>query len=520
MISIIHKKLSLIIRHPASLLLFLIITPLTPINACLETLEAYTYRNPDIPIATHNTHTAPARSLAYTTDVAAKNEHQNCSCETCMQFQKSDLLCTKAGSTPIDTIKPWTILVYMAADNDLRGFAARNIKQMAAIGSNENVNILVHLDIRIAGNQKVTRWYYIESAERIIHMNADDAATQKMDSGDPKTLITFCRWAMNNYPAHHVGLIFWNHGTGILDPERGRVINPSDLFVYNPITHKLDLDRSLGFFDIIEPDMRGVCWDDSTHNFLTNQKLDFALNYICSNILHRPFDLFGFDACLMSMIEIGNLLKRYAHVMVASQEVILGSGWNYAKALDPFLTKSPSMYELAANIVNAYHETYNNITNDYTLSAINLEAIDHLENNINNVADLLLECLKIQKNNSIKSALKTSRSKFNCTHFDELSYLDLADLYKNIQTNLKYFIFSDKKIIEGTELCQQLSFALQEGLELIKLVVFANTTGKNLYRAQGISIYFPEQRIHPSYPRNSFASSNAWMKFLIAYLVN
>ena len=37
--------------------------------------------------------------------------------------------------------KPWTILVYMSADNDLRSFAASNIKQMASIGSNEHVSI-------------------------------------------------------------------------------------------------------------------------------------------------------------------------------------------------------------------------------------------------------------------------------------------------------------------------------------------------------------------------------------------
>ncbi|HLE76171.1 MAG TPA: hypothetical protein VI521_00195, partial [Candidatus Babeliales bacterium] len=58
--------------------------------------------------------------------------------------------------------KKWTFIVYMAADNDLRAFAANNIRQMAAIGSNENINILTHLDIRLNGNQKVTRRYYIE----------------------------------------------------------------------------------------------------------------------------------------------------------------------------------------------------------------------------------------------------------------------------------------------------------------------------------------------------------------------
>src|SRR3990167_10950429 len=62
-----------------------------------------------------------------------------------------------------------TIIIYMAADNDLRIFAARNIQQMAAIGSNENISILVHLDIRISGNKKITRRYLIEK-DKVLHI--------------------------------------------------------------------------------------------------------------------------------------------------------------------------------------------------------------------------------------------------------------------------------------------------------------------------------------------------------------
>src|ERR1700722_4247747 len=50
--------------------------------------------------------------------------------------------------------KDWTVIVYMSADNDLKIFSARNIKQLAQIGSNQFVNIVVQLDIRLTGNQK------------------------------------------------------------------------------------------------------------------------------------------------------------------------------------------------------------------------------------------------------------------------------------------------------------------------------------------------------------------------------
>ena len=63
--------------------------------------------------------------------------------------------------------KNWTILVYMSADNDLRNFAIRNIKQMTLIGSTEYNNILVHLDIRISNNQKITRRGPISHTKKI-----------------------------------------------------------------------------------------------------------------------------------------------------------------------------------------------------------------------------------------------------------------------------------------------------------------------------------------------------------------
>jgi hypothetical protein len=58
-------------------------------------------------------------------------------------------------------------------------FAARNIQQMAAIGSdNPYIKFLVHLDIRITATQKVTRRYYIENKNAIYHMNANDPITK------------------------------------------------------------------------------------------------------------------------------------------------------------------------------------------------------------------------------------------------------------------------------------------------------------------------------------------------------
>lgn len=416
--------------------------------------------------------------------------------------------------------KNWTFIIYMSADNDLRGFAARNIKQMATIGSNEHINIVVQLDIRISGERKITRRYYIANG-RILHANADDPESQQMDSGAPETLISCCKWAIQNYPAEHTALIFWNHGTGILDPERGRIINATELFAFNPINNKFELDRSIGFFDFVnainrEEEQRGICWDDTTGNYLTNQALDYALNTIKREYLEgKNFSIIGFDACLMAMLEVGNIMKKYAEVMVSSQEVELGTGWNYSLVLAPFEKRSLDVQEFSKHIIQAYQHAYHQITNDYTLSAINLSLLEELETNLHQVSGILIECLRTQKNGSVKRAIRVSRDKFVCTHFDEPSYIDQHHFYTNLLANIAQF---DIKRVHADAFLNELRQLLHEGCSLIQKIAFANTTGNNLSKACGISIYFPERKIHASYRKTTFATKNLWTDFLTTYI--
>ena len=52
----------------------------------------------------------------------------------------------------------WTVMVYMAGDNNLDGAVLRDIAEMAKVGSTRDVNVLVQLD-RI--EDKLTRRFRI-----------------------------------------------------------------------------------------------------------------------------------------------------------------------------------------------------------------------------------------------------------------------------------------------------------------------------------------------------------------------
>lgn len=415
--------------------------------------------------------------------------------------------------------KPWTFIVYAAADNNLRDYASRNIKQMSMIGSNQNVNLCVHLDIRLHGSKKMTRRYYIEK-NNPVQVDLRDEKTP-MDSGDPQTLISACRWAITNYPADRYILVLWNHGTGIIDPYGRRQIDTKMLYVYNPHTNVYELDRSIGFLDLIEAlnDPKGICWDDSTGNYLTNQKLETALTEIKNNVMGgKKLDIIAFDACLMSMLEVAEITKRYANIQIASEEVEPGPGWKYDEALAPFLRGAPDAHTLASHIVDAFAVAYRPHGNhpgfvDYTQSALDLAFMDQLEANVDHLASSLTAALMSDSGQQYRNLIAQAKKKGNCTHFNEPTYIDLLHFYNNLYRMIREH-FSNLDTL-STDILR----IIQEGQGLIKRVVIRNVCGSNLPQASGISIFFPDRKIHPSYKKSNFAKNN-WVKFLTAYLLN
>ncbi len=419
--------------------------------------------------------------------------------------------------------KPLTFMVYMAADNDLHYFAWKNLKQMELIGSNENVTIIAQLNT--PGYSSPTKRYVINAGRRAL-VQDEDTPSQKLNSGSPYTLIDFVKWGVSHYPADEYALIFWNHGSGDIDPNYARTINPCDLFYANPTDNMLEIDRGIGYIallyqealkNILSDGKRGICFDDTFKSYINNQDLEFALREIHYNVLSgKKLGVIGFDACLMSMIGVASLAKKYAHYMVSSQEVEYGTGWNYELVLKPLLQRSLNPKELAQQIVLSYEQNYQKIINEYTQSALDLSVTESLEICISKVADLLQEALYHQVNHSVSDIIRKCKSTKYCTCFDEPSYIDLGHFFQNILQHVQHVNIKDKA--REVTLQNDLRNALQEGLDIIPQFVIANCVGQKLKNAQGISIYFPEHSLSQNYLKSPFALTNNWSQLLQKYI--
>lgn len=421
-------------------------------------------------------------------------------------FFYTNLLCTE---------KPHTFMVFMERNNELDSFGTLNIKQMKAVGSNENVNIVVYMHCQ-ENNTKKAKVLFIKKNEAIL---LQETPENKNTFNIKEELINFCNNTIKKYPAKHYTLIIWNHGTGAIEPCARSVT--SNIFAFAFARQQARTQHACHLLRNIETKkqhaLKGVCFDDSEGTFLSERQLQAALESICATSLNnKKFDLIGFDACLMSMIEVGSSLKKHAIFMVGSQEVELGTGWNYARVLAPFTKGTISPKALSQHIVQSYAKTYN-ATSDYTLSALDLSQLSKLEENVQEIGKLLIKGIKQRNNLNLLCALRTSRNKHYCTHFDEPSFIDLQHFYQNLLENISQINEPDE---QSNKLLHALKTSLLRGKELISKIVFANKAGSKRAKASGLSIYFPEKYIHSSYHKAAFTlADQTWINFLQAYLL-
>lgn len=372
--------------------------------------------------------------------------------------------------------KPWTFLVYMAAAaDDAHSSPLLDIQEMMHVGSNENVNILVYLTLHEDNQQKVTKKLYIEKGSMTQIGNA-----MVRDSGDVATLEEALQWACFDYPSDHIAVVLWAHRS---EP----------------------LNRSLTPF-------KGVCYDCDTDNYLTDRGCLQAFLWGRDSLRHgKKFDVIAFDDRLLGSLEIAYTLASCADYMVASEETIPGDGYQYSSILSQFATKTFDALSLAQLMVGVYNQEYIE-TSDYTLSAIDLAALQPFVDNCNAVAQILASQLTGKNKEAVKSTIKKCISTKNCSSFDEGMYIDVCQFYKNLLKNVGGLQLP-KPIVN------QFKQLLSKGVQLFSNIVKANVTSTNYSKAGGLSIYFSRYVLDPSYYGLYWTEHNPnWLNFLEAFL--
>jgi len=231
----------------------------------------------------------------------------------------------------------WTVMVYLDGDNNLEDVGVTDVNEMETVGSTPEVSIVVQFD-RIDGWDSTngdwtdTRRGEVIQDTDLLLISSPLASLGELNMGDPATLTNFVQWGAANYPADHYALVLWDHGGGT----------------------------------------DGVCYDDTSGgDVLTLAELSGALG-----AAGVQFDIVGFDACLLGLMETVSEIRDHAGIMVGAEPTIPWDGWPYDTFLaDLAAAPGQTPAQLATLIVARYGESYGG---DEGISAIDVAAAETL----------------------------------------------------------------------------------------------------------------------------------------------
>ena len=341
----------------------------------------------------------------------------------------------------------WTVMVYMDADGDLEQYGVLNMNQMEAIGSTDEVSILLQFDRGPGydssnGNWTDTRRFVVEKDTDTSHITSPVVENLgEVDMADPSRLQQFITWAKTDYPADHYALFLWNHGGGW----RSRAGAPA---------------------------ARGIIFDDTSETFMTMAELRAGMA-----VSGMRYDLVGIDCSLMGMLEVCYEIRSLCDHITASEESPPGSGYPYHTILADLVGDAGMSGEtLGRSVVRNFLAFYAAMSSppDVTQSLIATSGLADLAGKADTLANAIMDTLP-------GSAVALSQARANAQTYKFTYYRDLYDVANQVHQR-----FSDPTVRS----------AAQEVMDTLVVgsggpVVAEGHAGAGMARSHGLSIYLP-----------------------------
>ncbi len=412
----------------------------------------------------------------------------------------------------------WTIMLYQDADDEvLEQDIMIDFNEAERVGSTDQVNIVAQVDRYEGAYDGMGAWtttkrFYVTQDD-----NLDEIGSQEIEDlgevnmADGQSLVDFINWAVQNYPAKKYALIMSDHGMGWpggwTDPAPG----------------------GLGADNIVLAQMFGI-------DGLWLMEIDRALEQARAETGLDQFEMIGFDACLMSQLEVFNTLAPHARYAVASQETEPALGWAYTSFLNE-LVNNPKMdgRELSRSIVDTYINQDQRIVDDdarsvlveqnygvtdpvspeevaaamgrgVTLTAVDLAAVPA----INTAVDTLAAALASADSEAVAQARAYAQS-FESVFGEEAPspYIDLGHF-----TQLAVELTGSERVAAAAD---DLYAALNQA-------IIAEKHGDERPGATGFTIHFPTREIFAAandfgYEEvaKKFAAASRWNEYLTSF---
>ena len=416
----------------------------------------------------------------------------------------------------------WTLLTYIAADNDLYSMGKRSYDQIIEVGSTAEIRHGVLFDWP-AGAAR-----YIAGKPGLVQQQEQ---LGDYDSADPERLIETARWVFERCPAERYGLILWSHGTGwapkVIEEVARRARSGGGVEAAES-TDRAAMPGSRAFFrttlaEMLKPDHpteRAILFDDGTGHALDTLQLDRVTGEIGKRI-NQKLDFIGMDACLMASVEVAYQLRKNVACMVASEELVPGQSWPY----DLIFNKLAANFEMTPRelsnlIVREYVGYYAQHqpafgAGDITKIALDLSRTEDLVGSMRGLAESLIarmkDALPFLEKSQTDAFLKETRDEDRRASKFNYHLWDIVSVCRNLNQ------------AGGVDQVQAAAGQVLKAFEQSGLVVRSGHLGEWFEGIGGLSAYWiPPKKGRPRhisryYPQLDFARDASWARMLEAY---
>jgi hypothetical protein len=395
----------------------------------------------------------------------------------------------------------WTVMVYLAGDNNLTEESVFSITEMQKVPTDGRIAVIAQFDPK--ASHIPTHRYVIKGASphktssgraksspvtptigtdaialedptiKFPNRPGHKASAQRpkpedgeTDSGDPATLFDFISWTQEHYPAERYMVVLAGHGAGTEDDFLLKDENPGS---------------SLSI-----PALREVFEE-------VKQRLNIKV------------DILGMDVCLMSMVEVCYELEGLVDYLVSSESFSPAAGWPYGQILEKIdatlqKNKKAGTEELASSIVREYISFYN----DYVVGGLSVDQ----------------SVLKVSASVPLVKAVKNFTETIG-GWLNEPSFRDAI-----ILAHWESQSYNGELFVDLRDFCELLAVRYPRAAKACGTVIHAIDdlvrkscfTGVQNQFSNGVSIYFPWSDVAATYQDLAFAHSAGWNDFLQKYV--
>jgi hypothetical protein len=402
--------------------------------------------------------------------------------------------------------KEWTIMIYMAGDNNLAvdmAYAMEQIKGVAANGE-ESPNLFVYYD----GNSPAIPTLYCDFSEpdkpryvrsyKVPNKLYSAPKKENENAAHPRSILNFVDWCVNTVEVENNGeisfgrraqkyaLIFSGHSLGF-----------QDIGLFKDET----AGKAMKMFEFYGALQRMVATKEHLTELADQMKWEGDVREgETTVILGQKLDILGFDSCVMGMLEVGYQFNTVAKTMIASEGSVPSAGWTYAKILGCLAQEQHRKLD-TRDVAELFVKQFIKSQDAYTVGGVSvdmaawdLDRFEELAGAFDCLAESLLACFKDKKSRIYRQMERVVlQVHWKCQSYMYDQNVDLGDFCELLDRECG--LVAEELGSHDVGLLETVREDCQKILkELRKAVILSGFSGGGYQYSNGVSVFFPWSR--------------------------